>query len=292
MARLGANRYGKAEVRVVHVSRGTGPDGGDVLRDWNVSTALSGDLAAVHLAGDNAAVLPTDTQKNTVYAFARRLGGVEPETLALALAEHYLRTQQAISRARITIAQYPWTPAGPGGRSFARSGQYARTVTVTRDAELGASVAGGIADLVLLNTGGSQFWGFARDEYTTLAETRDRMLATTVSAQWRMRDAGEPPGGWAAAFTAARDALTAAFTEPGLSLQQTLYRMGSAVLAAVPAACEVALALPNKHHFLADLEPFGLDNDNEVYLAADRPYGLIEGTVLADDAPPARLPWT
>jgi urate oxidase len=282
MVRLGANRYGKAEVRVVHVSRGTGPGDGDVLRDWNVSTSLSGDLAAVHLAGDNAAVLPTDTQKNTVYAFARRLGGVEPEALALELAAHYVSTQHAISRARIAISEYPWTPGGP--HSFARSGQYTRTVTVTRDAALGASVVGGITDLVLLNTTGSQFWGFARDEYTTLAPTRDRMLATAVTAQWRLRDAAQPPAGWAAVFAAARDALQAAFTEPSLSLQQTLYRMGGAVLAAVPAACEVRLALPNKHHFLADLSPFGLDNDNEVYLAADRPYGLIEGSVVRDDA--------
>jgi urate oxidase len=291
MVRLGANQYGKAEVRMVHVSRGTGPGGGDVLRDWNVSTSLSGDLAAVHLAGDNSAVLPTDTQKNTVYAFARRLGGIEPEPFALELAAHYLATQQAISRARIAISEYPWAPVGSGGHSFARDGRYARTVAVVRDAELGASVVAGIADLTVLNTTGSQFRGFARDAYTTLADARDRMLATAVSARWRLRDAAEPRGGWAGAFAAARDALLAAFTEPSLSLQQTLYRMGSAVLAAVPEACEVRLALPNKHHFVVDLEAFGLDNDNEVYLAADRPYGLIEGTVLADDVTDAGLAW-
>jgi urate oxidase len=55
---------------------------------------------------------------------------------------------------------------------------------------------------------------------------------------------------------------------------------------------EVRLALPNRHHFLVDLGPFGLDNPGEVYLAADRPYGLIKGTVLRDDPPPAGLAWT
>jgi urate oxidase len=288
MARLGANRYGKAEVRVVHVGRAAGPDGSDVVRDWNVSTSLSGDLAATHLTGDNADVLTTDTQKNTVYAFAARLGGTEPEPFALALAAHYLATQQAITRARVTVQEYPWAPISATGHSFARAGQYTRTATVVSDAGRGASVVGGIEDLLVLNTTGSEFWGFPRDEYTTLADASDRMLATMVTARWRLR---RPEADWAATFDAARAALLDAFTRPSKSLQQTLYGMGSAVLAAVPAACEVRLSLPNKHHFVADLAPFGIANENEVYYAADRPYGLIEGTVLADDAPAAGVAW-
>jgi urate oxidase len=289
MVRLGANRYGKAEVRVVHVGRGAGPGGSDVIRDWSVSTVLSGDLAATHLTGDNSGVLTTDTQKNTVYAFAARLGGVEPEAFALELAAHYVSTQQAISRARIAIQDYPWAPISANGHSFARAGQYTRTATVITDAELGSSVVGGIADLVVLNTTGSEFWGFPRDEYTTLADAHDRMLATTVSAQWRLR---EPAADWAATFDAARRALLDAFTQPSKSLQQTLFGMGRAILGAVPGICEVRLVLPNKHHFVVDLAPFGIANENEVYYAADRPYGLIEGTVLADDAPDAGIAWT
>jgi urate oxidase len=289
MVRLGANRYGKAEVRVVHIGRAAGPGGSDVIRDWNVSTALSGDLAATHLTGDNSEVLTTDTQKNTVYAFARKLGGVEPEDFALELAAHYTATQRAITRARIAIQEYPWAPISANGHSFARAGQYTRTATVTTDAGLGTSVVGGIADLVVLNTTGSEFWGFPRDEYTTLPDAHDRMLATTVSAQWRLR---EPAADWAATFETARLALLDAFTVPSKSLQQTLYGMGSAILAAVPAICEVRLALPNKHHFVVDLTAFGITNENEVYFAADRPYGLIEGTVLADDAPDAGIAWT
>jgi urate oxidase len=291
MTRLGANQYGKAEVRVVHVSRGTG---GDAIRDWNVSTTLSGDLDATHLTGDNAAVLPTDTQKNTVYAFARRLGGIEPEAFALELAAHYLATQPPITRARIAIEEYPWLPVEAGaGHTFARSGQYTRTATVVADEDLGAYVTGGIADLIVLSTTGSEFRGFARDAYTTLEDARDRILATEVTARWRLRrpEAGWAAADWAAVFTAARAALLDAFTHPSKSLQQTLYGMGCSVLEAVPGVCEVRLALPNKHHFLADLENFGLTNPSEVYFAADRPYGLIEGTVLADDAPEPGPAW-
>jgi urate oxidase len=145
----------------------------------------------------------------------------------------------------------------------------------------------------VLNTTRSEFWGFPRDPYTTLAETQDRVLATEVSAWWRFRSAAAFDGpGWAGAFRAACGALLAAFSETySYSLQQTLYAMGGAVLGALPEVCEVRLALPNKHHFLVDLAPFGRENPNEVYYAADRPYGLIEGTVLADDADADPLAW-
>ena len=281
---LGPNRYGKAEVRVVRVSRGERHE----LRDWNVSVALAGDMRAVHLSGANDNVLPTDTQKNTVYAFAKRLGGVEPELLALELAAHFVDTAPSISRARVAVDEYGWARLGP--HSFARSGGEVRTCAVVHDAQAGVSVVGGLRDLVLLNSTDSEFWGFARDEYTTLAETTDRVLATEVKAQWRLRSADAD---WASVFSSARQALVDAFVGTySYSLQQTLYAMGSAVLAAVPAICEVRLELPNKHHFLVDLAPFGLSNDDEVYFAADRPYGLIEGHVLAEDAPEPGLAWS
>jgi urate oxidase len=281
MVTLGPNRYGKAEVRVVRVTR----DAEHQLRDWNVSVALSGDLDAVHLVGDNAHVLPTDTQKNTVYAFTQRLGDVEPEVLALELAAHFVT--DPIARARVAVEQFGWTRLGR--HSFARASAEVRTCRVVRDAEAGASVVGGVRDLMVLNTTDSEFWGFARDEYTTLGETHDRILATSVNAQWRFQsDAND----WASAFSVARQALLDAFVDTySYSLQQTLYEMGSAVLAAVPAICEVRLVLPNKHHFLVDLEPFGMANDNEVYYAADRPFGQIEGHVLADNAPDPGLAW-
>ena len=287
MVQLGANRYGKAEVRVMRVARGAGPAGQDVIRDWNVSTSLSGDLAATHLTGDNSGVLTTDTQKNTVYAVASRLGPAEPEELGLELAAHFVRGQRQISRARVTVEEYGWDRIG--AHSFARSGALTRATRVVHDAAAGVSVVSGVAGLTVLNTTDSEFWGFPRDEYTTLAETTDRILATEVSAWWRYRG---PDTDWAAAFSAARQALLDAFSGTySYSLQQTLFAMGSRLIAEVPAVCEVRLALPNKHHYLVDLAPFGLANDRAVYYPGDRPYGLIEGTALADDAPDPGLAW-
>ncbi|MCW6010007.1 urate oxidase [Micromonospora sp. CPCC 205371] len=276
---LGPNQYGKAETRVVRVVR----DGArHELRDLNVSVALAGDLAGTHLTGDNAAVLPTDTQKNTVYAFAKRYGIGEPEEFGLRLARHFVSSQPSIGRARVSIEQYAWRRLGP--HSFQRDGGETRTCAVTVDGE-DEWVVSGIADLVLLNSTDSEFWGYVKDEYTTLPETKDRVLATAVSARWRHGGSG---GDWAPSYDGVRGALVAAFVEThSLSLQQTLYAMGRRVLEERPEIVEVRLTLPNKHHLLVDLSPFGLDNPNEVFVAADRPYGLIEGTVLRADASPA-----
>jgi urate oxidase len=288
MVQLGSNQYGKAEIHAVRIGRGEALDGGDLMRDWTVSTSLSGDIEACYLSGDNANVLSTDAQKNTVFGFAQQLGDVEPEVLALAVASHFVTTQEPITRARVAVRQDDWTRCGL--HSFVRSGRHTRTAVTVHDASLGVSVVGGVSDLVLLNTTDSEFWGFPRDRYTTLAETNDRVLATEVDARWRFRGAEVD---WSGAFARALEAMMHAFRETySYSLQQTLYAMGTAVIEAVPDICEVRLALPNKHHFLVDLAPFDQKNDNEVYYAADRPYGLIEGQVLADQAPDPGLAWT
>jgi urate oxidase len=275
---LGPNRYGKAEVRLVRVTRGELHE----ITDLNVSVALAGDLAGSHLGGDNAHVLPTDTQKNTVYAFAREYGVDQIEDFGLRLARHFVESQPAIERARVTIEEYPWRRLGP--HSFQRSGPEIRTATVYHDGAR-TQVVSGVSDLVLLNSTGSEFHGFARDRYTTLAETTDRILATSVTARWRH---GGVDSWWRESYVSARDHLVAAFTEThSLALQQTLYAMGQRVLEQRPELVEVRLSLPNKHHFLVDLAPFELDNPGEVFFAADRPYGLIEGTVQRDGAPPS-----
>jgi urate oxidase len=283
---LGANRYGKAEIRLLRVVR----DGRThEITDLNVSVALSGELTATHLSGDNSAVLTTDAQKNTVFAFAQEHGVGEIEDFALLLARHFVESQAAISFARVTVEQYPWERLG--GHSFARSGREVRTATVSHDGT-DSWVLSGLHGLTVLNTAGSEFWGFARDRYTTLAETTDRVLATAVAARWRHASPAPAAGGWAESYTAARDLMLEAFAGThSYSLQQTLFAMGKRVLEGRPEIAEIRLALPNKHHFEVDMSPFGLVNAGEVFYASDRPYGLIEGTITRDDAPPPGKAW-
>ncbi|MER7788325.1 factor-independent urate hydroxylase [Streptomyces sp. NPDC097640] len=288
MPTLGQNQYGKAETRVVRIVR----DGAvHHIRDLNVSVALSGDMDEVHLSGSNANVLPTDTTKNTVYAFAKEHGIASPEEFGIRLARHFVTGQEAIRTARVRIEEYGWErieTAGAARHSFVRSGQETRTAQVAFDGERW-EVISGLTDLTVLNSTDSEFHGFVKDEYTTLPETRDRVLATEVHARWRYGwcDDSEPVPDWERIYADARGDLLAAFAETySLSLQQTLYEMGARVIDNRPAIDEIRLSLPNKHHFLVDLTPFGLKNDNEVYFAADRPYGLIEATVLRDGVRP------
>jgi urate oxidase len=283
-SRLGPNRYGKAETHVVRVTRD-----GDThhIRDLTVGIALSGDMEAVHRTGDNAAVLPTDTQKNTVFAFARKYGIDSPEEFGLVLARHFVGSQPSIHHARVEIEEHTWRRMGD--HSFVRDGGETRTAVIHHD-DTATHVVSGLKDLVVLNSGDSEFWGYLKDEYTTLPETRDRILATEVAAQWRHASAD---GDWEESYPRARLALLDGFAGTySLSLQQTLYAMGDRLLDVLPDVCEVRLTLPNKHHFTVDLEPFGLDNENEVFFAADRPYGLIEGAVVRDGAPDAGAAWS
>ncbi|MFI1992863.1 factor-independent urate hydroxylase [Actinoplanes sp. NPDC020271] len=280
---LGPNRYGKAETRLVRVHRDGDTHG---LVDLNVSIALAGDLTATHLTGDNSGVLPTDTMKNTVYAFAKQHGVGEPETFALLLARHFVRTQGQVGSARVSIESFGWDRLGP--HSFQRRGDHTRTTTVTVTRE-STQVVSGISGLVLMNTTASEFHGFVKDRYTTLPETTDRILATAVDAKWRhLTDDAD----WGKSFQGAVDAMTSGFVNTySMSLQQTLMSMGTMVLSSRPELAEIRLALPNKHHYLVDLSVFDLVNENEVFIAGDRPYGLIEGTVTRDDVPPATTEW-
>jgi urate oxidase len=284
---LGPTRYGKAEVRLVHVAR-TGRE--HALKDLSVSVALSGDQAATHQTGDNAKVLTTDSQKNAVYALAKQHGVATIEDFALLLARHFLTTCPYISHARVAIDEYAWDriPGTQSRHSFVRSGSETRTALVHADADGAVSIVSGLKDLVVLNSTGSEFHGFFKDGYTTLAETADRVLATAVDARWRHLGPVRPgERDWDKSYDEARAALLAAFADThSLSLQQTLYAMGERLIGSVERIAEVRLALPNRHHHAVDLSPFGLTNDNEVFYAADRPYGLIEGAV-ADAAAPA-----
>ncbi|GGX94335.1 uricase [Streptomyces minutiscleroticus] len=286
---LGRNQYGKAENRVVRIVR----DGATHhIKDLNVSVALSGDMDEVHLSGSNANVLPTDTTKNTVFAFAKEHGIESPEQFGIHLARHFVTSQEPIRRARVRIEEYAWEripasdapDAAETGHSFVRKGQETRLAQVTYDGE-SWEVVSGLKDLTVLNSTDSEFWGYVKDKYTTLPEAYDRILATDVSGRWRFNwtdDAQQAPD-WNTSYAQVKAHLLRAFAETySLSLQQTLYEMGARIVEHRDEIDEVRFSLPNKHHFLVDLEPFGLKNDNEVYFAADRPYGLIEATVLRE----------
>jgi urate oxidase len=280
---LGDNQYGKAETHVVRITK---TDGGHEIKDLNVSVSLAGDFAETHLTGDNSKVVATDTQKNTVFAFANGASIGEIEDFGIRLARHFVSEFASVYRARVSIEEFMWNRINQ--HAFVRSGPEKRLATVTCTDD-GTWVVGGIGDLVILKSSGSEFHGFMRDRFTTLADTNDRILATSLTARWRYAVTAVD---WSQSHHEIRRILLDTFAaERSLSLQQTLFAMGKAVLEARPEVAEVRISMPNKHHFAVDLSPFGMANENEVFYASDRPYGLIEGTVARDDGPDAGLAW-
>lgn len=288
--RLSGLQHGKAECRLVTVDR-SGVE--HVLNDLNVTTQLRGDFAAAYTDGDNAHVHATDTQKNTVFALAREHGVTSPEQFLLVLATHW-RAQPWVTGTWFAAEQFGWDRIPSNGHSFVRSGRATRTAWVQTWGD-DTHVLGGLKDLTVLKSTGSEFHGFPRDRHTTLPETDDRVLATSVTATWRYADA---PTDTADVDTldvntvhaSVQAAFLGAFADThSLALQQTIHAMGAAALDACPELAEIRISCPNKHHFLVDLDPFGLTNPGEVFIAADRPYGLITATLSrsGDDLPQA-----
>jgi urate oxidase len=162
------------------------------------------------------------------------------------------------------------------GQAFVRVGPDARTARVMRDSD-DAAVEAGISDLLILKSSHSAFAGYTRDEFTTLPETRDRILATSVTATWRYRSADVDYG---TTWRAIRRTLLETFAEhDSRSVQHTLYDMGEAVVQNLDVVESIHLVMPNKHHLPVDLSPFGLENRNEVFVPTEEPHGLIEARV-------------
>ncbi|HEY6065514.1 MAG TPA: urate oxidase [Thermoanaerobaculia bacterium] len=271
---LASNSYGKSGIRLVKLGRSGGRHD---VKDLTVAVRFEGDFETAHTAGDNSGVLPTDTMKNTVYALAKDGPTGEIEDFALALTDHFLRGNPEVSRVEISIEERLWDRVGES--AFEGSREERRTARVSRWRDPSkASVESGLKDLLIMKTAQSGFAGFKRDRFTTLKETTDRILATSLTAAWTHgKSAGPFAGSWERVRRTLLDAFAA---HDSASVQHTLHAMGEAALADHAGLSRIRLTMPNKHHLLVDLSPFGLKNDNEVFVATEEPYGLIEATVV------------
>jgi urate oxidase len=272
---LGANRYGKSAIRLVKVVRG--PDRHEV-RDLTVAIALEGEFAASYVDGDNTNVVATDTMKNTVYALAGEHLTGSIEAFGMVLAQHFLDIED-VERVVVTIEEHQWTPIGSAPDAFTRDRSSTRTAVVdARRAE--TMIDAGIADLTVMKTAKSAFSGFPRDEFTTLPETDDRLLATRVTATWRYDPNALVPVDFDALFSGISGTLLEVFAEHhSASVQASIWIIGQAIIERHPEVSEVTMTLPNLHHWLADLARFGLPNDREIFIPTTEPFGLIQATV-------------
>jgi urate oxidase len=271
-ARLAENRYGKSAIRLVKIVRG--PDG-HAVRDLTVAVQLEGDFTSSYVDGDNSLVVATDTMKNTVYAFAREHLTGAVEDFGAVLARHFVEIPQ-VARAAVAIEEHPWGSIGATTDAFFRDRSWTRTATVSATAA-GLEFDAGIADLTLMKTARSAFAGFPRDEYTTLPDTSDRIMATKLTAVWAY---SPEPADFDGSWEAIRRTLLDVFAEHhSESVQHSIWVVGRAIIERHPEVAEVTMTLPNLHHWLADLSPFGQPNDREIFIATTEPHGLIQATV-------------
>jgi urate oxidase len=276
--RLADQTYGKTNVRLTRVTRDA--DRHDLV-ELSIDVLLTGDFSESYLSGDNRRVIATDTMKNTVYALAADHPLGDPESFSLKLASHFVDRNSHVASATVTAIETPWrrieTAAGPHWHSFVGGGPERRTCSVEKRRG-GATIRAGISGLPLLKTGDSAFRGFARDEFTTLRETDDRIFATILDATWTYSNGASLD--WTAAYADARAAMIAVFADhKSLAVQQTLFAMGQAALVVCDAIESIHLAMPNQHRIPFNLEPLGKANKNEVFVTTSEPLGLITATI-------------
>lgn len=265
---LGANRWGKSKVRVSKVFPG---EGDHDFVDLEVQILLQGDVAAAHVDGDNAGVLPTDTMRNTIYGLAQSQLTDDLERFGEVLCEHFV-AKDGIDDAAVVIEGNVWHREA--GHGFVGTAER-RVARVSRGFE--SLTGAGIEGLVVLKTTGSAFEGFPRDEFTILPDASDRLLATSITADWVY---SRVPVDTTATWTRVRQVLLAHFFgDWSASVQHQGYLMGEAVLEAVEEISEISFRLPNQHHLPFDLTRFGLEWEGTVFHPVSEPHGDIYLTV-------------
>lgn len=272
--------YGKSLVRLTKVTHQADRH---ELQEVSIDVRLEGDFAGTYLDGDNSRIIATDSMKNTVYVLAKRHPFADLESFGQALAEHFLTAYAQIAVATIGLTERPWRRIEVDGRAhphaFIGGESEKRTCLVTFSRQE-RRVEAGIDELLILKTTDSAFRGFIRDPYTTLPEADERIFATMLTGQWLYRTAHADWADWNGCHALIRRTLLETFAgHKSLSVQQTLFAMGEAALAACGAIEEITLTMPNQHRLLVNLRPFGLENDNEIFVPTEEPYGLIAGTV-------------
>jgi urate oxidase len=278
MAKLGENCYGKSRVRLSRITRHADYH---EFNEWNVCVLLQGDFESSFTEADNSKILPTDTMKNTVYSIARGSNAATIEAFAAELGDHFLDSNPQVSRVSIEVEERAWqrvhVNGAPDGTTFRMAGPELQTVCAQRQKGGEWSTTSGIVGLTILKTTKSAFTGYINDRLTTLKPATDRIFGTCATIKW---DHDSMEKNYADVRARVTAALLAEFANHNsMSVQHTLFDMGKAALAAVPEIVRIHLTMPNLHHLLADLSPFGQDNPNHIFVPIDEPHGYIEATI-------------
>ena len=245
------NRYGKGRVRVMRIHR----DGDKhEVSQLNIKAMVEGDFARAYTHADNSTAVSTDTIKNVVNIVARQNTGLCAEEFCQVLAKKYLDSYPQVASVAVTAHETKWSRLSFGGKPHPHSfvldsnGKPSVEVTATRQ---GSTLASGIDGFTFMKSTQSGWENYVKDPYTTIPETNDRMCATSMVASWKW---SSKPASYPATNAKILETLLEAFgTTYSASVQDSLYRMGEAALAAVPEISEISMACPNMHFILMNL---------------------------------------
>ena len=278
--KLTQNAYGKNAINLSKIIR---HQDHHEFRQISVNVSLQGDFETAHTLGDNSKILPTDTQKNTVYALAKDNFNSTIEEFGLHLSNHFMSNNPQLSKATIEIEEHLYSRLSFQNKehphAYISNGDEKHTAII-RQSEKDIKVTSGIKDLLIVKTTDSGFEKYIKDQFTTLKETADRILATKCSISWNYNSYRID---FTTSFNSIRDTLLKTFAyHKSLSVQQTMYAMGEEVLKQHEDVEEISLIMPNKHHILFNLDQFGMENKNEIFMATNEPFGYITGTITRE----------
>lgn len=274
------NTYGKGRVRVLRLHR----DGQyHEPRETTAKVLLEGDFGKSYTGPDNSKVIATDSIKNIVNVVGRENLSLSTEEYGLAIAKKLLDSYPQVERVNVELVETQWQRLSfdgkPHGFSFTRvaNGNPIAKIIASRDS---TQMESGVEGFTFMKTTESGWSDYVIDEHTSLAETRDRIAATSMVATWRWT---RNPKSFAESNNAILHAMIKEFaTTYSESVQASMYRMGLRALEAAPEISEIGMAMPNLHYIPMNLSHFKLDNPGVMFLPTNEPHGQIQCTVGRD----------
>ncbi|CAM5162164.1 unnamed protein product [Natator depressus] len=272
------SEYGKNMIKLLHIRR----DGKKhCIKEVEACVHLRLDSVNEYSQGDNSAVIPTDTMKNTVIALAKCNGIETIEQFALDICNHFISSYCHVVYVKAYIQEAPWRRLEQDGvphvHSFIFVPEGIRFCEVEQCQNGCPLISSGIKDLKLKKTTQSGFEGFFRDKYTTLPETTDRVLSAELFCKWSYGECQDIDFDWI--WGTVHECVLEAFSGPpecgeySPSYQKTVNNIQKLILARVPQIEETEVILNNVHYFFIDLKKLGLTNEKEVVVPVETPYG-------------------
>jgi len=294
---IGANRYGKGNVRLLRVVKDSPKH---EVHELKAQILLEGEFTEAFTKGLNHQILPTETQKNTLYYLSKTLPIDPIENWVVLVAKYFIDRYSHISAVNLDVDVLSWSRIVVNGRehnhAFQKSLSGTRTVSsrIGRDGSL--KIVSGFKDLQVLKTTQAGFEGFIKDEFTTLPEVKDRVLATKIACTWNYYPAAIKQNlEYNKIYNSISTAVLETFAgnpDTGVysaSVQQTIYDIGVRVLKENSSIQQYSMALPNVHYYKVNFAEYQstIPNNNEVFFTFDGAHGQIEATI--ERKPSARL---